>query len=276
MKRGIVLNIRVTDTKSLKEKLNLNNSPFEPLQNYVNSRTKILFNKRTCEHPPFLCTPNNILKSINDEYDCPDCAKIKRLKSIRDNSNNTLAEFNKAFLLNDTSNLYKLVENQEYINNKCKVKVLCLKCNNEFGISLVNARKGRGCPNCNLKILNKRGSKASEIAKKVLNEMNVDFESEYSFNDLRNDNDRLLYFDFYLHDLNACIEIDGKQHYEPVNFLGSQKISDSLKSFERCKINDDFKNKYCLEKGIALLRVSYKENTRKSVETFVQRLSLGN
>jgi very-short-patch-repair endonuclease len=38
-----------------------------------------------------------------------------------------------------------------------------------------------------------------------------------------------LLFDFYLNDLNMCIEYDGLQHYQPINYFGG------LDNFEKQK-----------------------------------------
>lgn len=59
-------------------------------------------------------------------------------------------------------------------------------------------------------------------------------------------------FDFYLPGFNACIEYDGKQHYEPVEYFGGQA------AFDAQKIRDTIKDVYCYDNGIELLRISYK------------------
>ena len=41
------------------------------------------------------------------------------------------------------------------------------------------------------------------------------FYKEYSFTNLPNRK-----FDFFLPDLNICIEFDGKQHFESIDFFG--------------------------------------------------------
>ena len=63
-------------------------------------------------------------------------------------------------------------------------------------------------------------------------------------------------FDFYLPDLNKCIEYDGQHHYYPVTFNGVSE--------ERAKENhlitikhDEIKNQYCKNNNIELLRIPY-------------------
>jgi len=62
---------------------------------------------------------------------------------------------------------------------------------------------------------------------------------------------KALQFDFYLPERNACIEYDGKQHYEPVDYFGGEK------AFRLSLIRDGIKTAYCKEKGIPLLRIPY-------------------
>lgn len=83
----------------------------------------------------------------------------------------------------------------------------------------------------------------------LLTENNIDFIQQCRFDNCRNV--RSLPFDFYLPDYKVCIEYDGKQHFEPVDFFGGQK------AFEQRKINDNMKTNYCLENGISLMRLPY-------------------
>ena len=62
-----------------------------------------------------------------------------------------------------------------------------------------------------------------------------------------------LNFDFYLEDLNTCIEFDGLQHFNSIDFFGGDK------AFEIRKQNDKIKNEYCFLSNIRLIRISYKE-----------------
>jgi hypothetical protein len=52
----------------------------------------------------------------------------------------------------------------------------------------------------------------------------------------------------------SCIEYDGRQHFEPIDFFGG---NDGLKYIQ---INDAIKNKYCEDNGIKLIRIRYDEN----------------
>jgi very-short-patch-repair endonuclease len=81
--------------------------------------------------------------------------------------------------------------------------------------------------------------------------MNVKYIKQKRFNDCRN---KLpLPFDFYLPDINTCIEYDGEQHFKEVNIFGG------VDRFKNQRTNDNIKNIYCQEKNINLIRIPYWE-----------------
>jgi len=63
-----------------------------------------------------------------------------------------------------------------------------------------------------------------------------------------------LRFDFYLPDFNVCIEFDGIQHFQPVAPFGG------MEEFEKLKIRDEIKNKWCEVNNIKLVRFNYLQN----------------
>lgn len=66
---------------------------------------------------------------------------------------------------------------------------------------------------------------------------------------------RPLRFDFYLPKKNICIEYDGQQHFEPVNFNNS--IDGGLSDFIKTQRRDQIKNNYCQQQNIKLIRIPY-------------------
>jgi very-short-patch-repair endonuclease len=62
-----------------------------------------------------------------------------------------------------------------------------------------------------------------------------------------------LIFDFWIPDLRICIEFDGKQHFEPIEWFGG------VDKYETSKVKDAIKNKYCADNDIKLIRISYKD-----------------
>lgn len=79
----------------------------------------------------------------------------------------------------------------------------------------------------------------------------INFIKQKRFNDCKDKNP--LPFDIYIKDLNICIELDGIQHFEPRSGLGG------MKNFLITQKHDDIKNKYCKNKDIMLIRISYFE-----------------
>jgi very-short-patch-repair endonuclease len=62
-----------------------------------------------------------------------------------------------------------------------------------------------------------------------------------------------LIFDFYLPCEKICIEFDGRQHFEPIEYFGG------LDAFNSLKIRDGIKNDYCENKGYKIIRISYED-----------------
>lgn len=150
----------------------------------------------------------------------------------------------------------------EYINwfredGLIYIEYICPK-HREAGIQKM--RKGNmnrenivGCPYCfdTKKFIFSKGEKSIE---NVLDELNITYLPQYTFDDCRDKN--MLPFDYYIPSLNKCIEYDGQHHYFPVNFNG---VSDecALESHVSTVRHDEIKNKYCENNNIDLLRIPY-------------------
>lgn len=128
---------------------------------------------------------------------------------------------------------------------KCKCK-----CGNEIIVLTYNLTNGNtqscGC----LK------SKGELKINNLLTELNINFKTQYSFEDCRFlETNRLAFFDYAIFDDNnkllCLIEYDGIQHR-----YGWDYNNDSL---EKIQEKDNFKNEYCLKKNIPLIRISYKD-----------------
>lgn len=97
-------------------------------------------------------------------------------------------------------------------------------------------------------------SKGELKINQILNEMNICFKTQYSFEDCRfPDTQRLAYFDYAIFDnennLIGIIEYDGLQHE-----IGWGNNTESLKQI---KAKDKFKEYYCLINNIPLVRIPY-------------------
>ena len=99
------------------------------------------------------------------------------------------------------------------------------------------------CSNCSI------SSKGEEKIKELLEELNFSFIKEKTFNTCRFPNsDALARFDFYVND-KYIIEYDGKQHFEENNTFNV-----SLKDIQN---RDNFKNQWCKDNNIPLIRIPY-------------------
>lgn len=121
---------------------------------------------------------------------------------------------------------------------------------------------GHGCPVC-------RNSIGEKQVKKYLTKHKVNFVQQYTFDDCKNV--RELPFDFYLPDYNACIEYDGLQHFEPVDFSGSGDEC-AIKQFESLQIRDGIKTSYCHKHHMPLCRIKYTQNVKTTLDMFFKIL----
>lgn len=129
-----------------------------------------------------------------------------------------------------------------------KVWWKCSECGHEWDALVSNRGRGRGCPNCRL-----FKSKGAKNIAKYLDDRNVVYEDEYTFQNCKNE--CLLRFDFAVFEENgdlAClIEFDGEQHYYPVQAFGGEE------GFKKTKQNDEIKTNYCINNNIPLIRIPY-------------------
>lgn len=192
------------------------------------------------KHGEFSQTPHS---HISQKSGCPICkAENQSIRNIWDKDK---------FIKKATEkhkNRYDYSKTN-YINSSTKVTILCNKIGNnkkphgEFYVTPNNhISKNSGCPICN-------ESKGENFISNVLQELNIVFNRQKTFSDCKHIG--LLKFDFYIPSINSLIEFDGKQHYEPYDYYGG------IEEFEKIKLRDRIKNKYCKNKKINLLRLPY-------------------
>lgn len=145
-----------------------------------------------------------------------------------------------------TNKEYELIS--EYKNQKTDVIIRHLKCNNEYLVLPNNFTGGKRCPFCKM-------SKGEEAIKLWLEKRNVNYQQQYKSKDCVNKKE--LPFDFAILNTNgevlSLIEYDGIQHFQAVERFGGDS------AFEATILRDSIKNKYCIDKGIPLLRIPYWE-----------------
>lgn len=197
------------------------------LVDYVNSLTTVTI---ICsEHGPFKQSPNN---HISKKHNCPNCKISKQL--------NTKDFIEKSNKIHNNFYDYSLVD---YVNCLNKVKIIC-PIHGEFEQRPYNHTKGIGCPFCN-------ESKGEKLLVTILNDNNIKFIRQYTFKECKNK--KKLPFDFYLQELNICIEYDGIQHYQSVQRFGGEN------SFFNTQKNDLIKTNFCENNNIELIRIKYNE-----------------
>lgn len=175
---------------------------------------------------------------------CPICA-TKRLADSK--------RIDKKYLKQEVSKKgYKVISFEGF--NKSRDK-LTLECNkgHVYKSSWDSFRDGFGlCPYCR-----ESKYKGENKIREILELNNISYIEQYRFSDCRNK--KPLSFDFYLDDLNICIEYDGEQHYKPIDFGGSYSDDSLNKRFATQKENDKIKTQYCNINSIKLIRIPYWE-----------------
>lgn len=129
----------------------------------------------------------------------------------------------------------------KYINSLTYVTITC-PTHGDFKQMPHSHLSGRGCPRCN-------DSFGEKAISKFLDKYNINYYKEHKFKDCRNIYP--LRFDFYLPFMRTCIEFDGIQHFQPVEFFGGNE------SYEKLKVNDSIKNEYCEDNFIDIIRIRY-------------------
>ena len=148
--------------------------------------------------------------------------------------------------------IYTLVGNEyevlgEYINAKTHIKMKHMLCNTSYKVAPTNFLKGNRCPQCN-------ESDGERRVRLSLDNGNIKYKQEYSFDDLTGIGGNPLRFDFAIFDnadnLKLLVEYDGIFHFEKI-------YEDD--TFQAIQEHDGRKNHYCKDNNIPLLRIPYWE-----------------
>lgn len=146
---------------------------------------------------------------------------------------------------NKIHNSYYIYDNTIFKNYTTPIIISCPK-HGEFTIMPKDHIHGKqGCKYCNV-------SKGENQIRRFLTENHIIFFHEYSFDGLVNPQTGYkLYYDFYVPEFNMVIEFDGQQHFKSFPRFGGDE------AFNYIKFKDEFKNKYCVENNIKLLRINH-------------------
>jgi hypothetical protein len=225
-----------------KAKLTHGNSYDYSKVNYLTSRIKIDI---IChKHGIFSQTPNNHLAG----KECLKCSYIKRGINKTKTNEEFITDSNK---IHGNRYDYSLIE---YKDARSKVKIICPD-HGMFEQTPDKHFSGCGCPIC-------KESKGETEIREYLIEHNLNFIRQHMFNNCKHK--RKLPFDFYIPYYNICIEFNGRQHYESIEYFGGKEVL-----FEQ-RIKDEIKLKYCEFNNIPLLVIKHDENIIKKLNSFLK------
>ena len=202
---------------------------------YKGSKEDVIITCPKLGHGDFLLKPKVHLRGSG----CPTC-------NLESKFSNTDEFIEKAKKVHGNKYTY---DNVDYKGSAKKVFITCPKLGHgDFPQPPKVHLRGHGCPTCS-------ESKGELIVAKLLNTLEIQFVKEKKFEDCKNSKVgrycRRLPFDFYLPEFNVVIEYDGKQHFEPIEIFGGEKV------FQNLKIRDEIKNKYCKDNGIKMIRIPH-------------------
>ena len=214
------------------------NGEYLNLEKYKRAKTPVLIIHKVCGHQ-WKISPSNFFSGKR----CPKCAgntKKDTTSYVREVEN-----------LDEN---YKVLD--KYKNNQEKIKMLHTECGNQFEMRPADFLTGQRCPHC-------KQSRGERDIANFLKNSSIEYEFQKRFKDCRDKN--TLPFDFYIPALNSCIEFDGIQHFEPIDYFGGEK---ALKEVQR---RDGIKTIYCKEKGIKLLRIRYDEDVEEKLNSILKK-----
>lgn len=201
---------------------------------YKNTHTSIIL---ICEtHGKFTQKPNDHLTG----YGCWECGVENRAKQKNNLASKIFVD--KANKIHDYKYDYS---KSSYINSRTKIEIICKK-HGSFQQIPNSHLSGAGCPKCT-------ESKGEERIRIFLQKNKIKFETQKKFKECKNI--RVLPFDFYLPELNICIEFDGVQHFKDGGLHKEKNaFNDTVKK-------DKIKSKFCsgLNGRPNLIRINYKE-----------------
>lgn len=116
-------------------------------------------------------------------------------------------------------------------------------------------------------------SKGEYLIEQALKRLSVKYIKEKSFEDCLNPKtSQHLYFDFYLPELNACIEFDGIQHFAQSEY--DNRFWWGSVNLKEIQYRDFIKDTYCSKNNISLFRIPYRDINKLSPE-YLERIIRG-
>ena len=230
-------NIKKTDFQFKKEVFDLVGGEYEFLDSYVNNHTKLRAKHNKCGNV-YEIRPHDFFQGNR----CPYCSgKIKKTDTQFKREVQKLVGGEYDFL--DT-----------YVDSKTKIRVKHSRCGNIYEVQPSNFLQGYRCPYCN-------NSKGELIISKILKSLNVNYDYQKTFDDLKDVNP--LSYDFFIPDQNILIEYQGIQHYEPVAHFGGKKRFPTQQKHDKMKLD------YAKSHHYNLIAVPYTEDTFAKIKNYL-------
>ena len=233
-------------TKEYVDELSRINPNVEVLEEYINSTTPILHRCKV-DNNIWPIAPSNALLGKG----CPVC-KNTRLSNMFVKTHEQYVKE----LQEENPGLEVL---EQYINANTPILHRCLQDEYTWKIAPANVLAGQGCPQC-------KESYGERIIRQWLQKKSIVYVYQHTFVDCKDK--KTLPFDFYLPKYNTCIEYDGQQHFEPVDFAGKgdEWAKEQLLITQK---HDDIKTNYCIANNIHLLRIPYFKNIEEELGKFL-------
>jgi very-short-patch-repair endonuclease len=162
---------------------------------------------------------------------CPDCCHTKKY------TNDTFIK--QANIIHNNKYNYSLLD---YKNSITNVKIICPKHGVFISDPGNHLNCASGCPKCT-------ESKGEIKIRLFLENNNIEYTYQKRYKDCKHK--RTLPFDFYISNINLCIEYDG-----PIHYKRDQREKDDF-GLECRKMRDKIKDDYCRKNNINLLRIPY-------------------
>lgn len=230
LKRGNALHITTEEFKARMAKA----SPLvEVIGEYRSSTDKVHVKCLVCGHE-WLALPSNLLKT----HGCRECMRAKtstRCKATHDKFVQKLLNAHPEISVAEC-------EGNVYRSSSDHMLFECSQGHRFYAAPHHAVSPIFGCPLC-------KESRGEQRVRLYLENNGIPFESQKRFEGCANV--RKLPFDFYIESIKMAIEFDGEQHYIPIEWFGGKQ------NLQEVQIRDEIKTKYCLDNGIALVRIPY-------------------
>lgn len=232
-----------TDAQFKQEVFDLVGDEYAFLDSYIDNKTKIRVRHNKCGHV-YEVRPRDF---FSHHSRCPYCSG---------RMHKTNQQFQRE-VFDLAGNDYTFLD--DYVNDDTKIRVKHNECGNIYEVQPTSFLQGHRCPYCN-------SPKGETIITKILNNLDIYFEYQKTFDELRDA--QPLSYDFYIPEQSILIEYQGIQHYQPIDYFGGNA------TFKYQQKHDKMKADYAKDNGYNLIAVPYTENTFSKIKKYLLKHGL--